>query len=194
MTTTELERLVREKLGAAGLAAYLNEQQSQFLEFPDGLFAELVLNDGSKLIEVERAAREVREALRKPGVEVEVLVRALWQVGDVRHAGKTLSVTPGAFRDAEAFTATLVSGGVKTAVEVDVTSAAWEEIEKEMKSGAPRTSSSVAEWATEVVRRFLKLRLSFGGANYWDPLEVSQLDLGPPEIAYLLGRSPVVRS
>jgi hypothetical protein len=88
-------------LGAAGLAAYLNEQQSQFLEFPDGLFAELVLNDGSKLVEVERIAREVREALRKQGVEVEMVVRSLWLVIDVRHAGKTLSLD-GGFRDAEA--------------------------------------------------------------------------------------------
>jgi hypothetical protein len=131
-------------------------------------------------------------------MEVEVVVRALWSVKEVHHAGRALSVTPGAFRDAEAFTATLVSGGAKTTVEVDVTSAAWEEIEKEIemmkRGGKPGTSSSVVESVGEVVTRFLQLRLSFGGANYWDPLRLSQLDLGSAEIAYLLGRSPVGQS
>ena len=60
MTSTELERVVREKLKAAGLSEAIDEHGSQFLEFPDGLFAELVLNDGSKLVDVERVARELR--------------------------------------------------------------------------------------------------------------------------------------
>jgi hypothetical protein len=36
MTSTELERRIREKLEAAGLLRLLDEHKSQFLEFPDG--------------------------------------------------------------------------------------------------------------------------------------------------------------
>lgn len=194
MTSTELERFVQEKLGRASLSQVIDEHNSQFLEFPDGLFAELVLNDATKLVDVERIARETREALRRQGVQLDVIVRVLWSVSDVRHVGKSLSVTAGAFRDAEAFMATLVSGGARTAVEVDVTSTAWEEIEGELER-SPKTSASVVEWVTEVVKRFLELRLSLGGASYWevstDPNHPSRLDLGPGEVAYLLGRSPV---
>ena len=46
--------------------------------------------------------------------------------------GKALSISAGAFRDAEAFMATLVSGVGRTVVEVDVTSGAWEEVKEEI--------------------------------------------------------------
>ena len=49
MRTAELETTFRDKLEQAGLVAAMNEEKSQFLDLPDGFFAEIVLNDGSKL-------------------------------------------------------------------------------------------------------------------------------------------------
>lgn len=122
---------------------------------------------------------------RKQGIELDFIVRALWAIGDVRHAGKTLSGA-GGFRDAEAFIATLISGQKKAGVEVDVTSAAWDEIVKETKG---RVSASEIDLVSEVVKEFLKLRLSFGGANYWGPLTPanSQLDLTPADVPFRKG-------
>src|ERR1700680_2516880 len=83
MTPTELEKAIREELRKAGLLGIVDEYKSQFLEFPDGLFAELVLKDGSNLVEVERIGRELQESLRKNGVELDVIVRSTWAVANV---------------------------------------------------------------------------------------------------------------
>ncbi len=192
MTSTELEKLVRTELGAAGLWEVVDQNESQFLEFPDGLFAELVLKDGSKLVDVERVAQELRERLRKQNIELDVIVRALWTVESVQYAGTAL-VPTGQFRlDTEAFVATLASGAVKTTVEVQVTKAAWEEIKAKLCASLPSSGGDIVSergLVERVVREFLGFQLSLGGSNYWNPFRSKTLELNELALQYLLWHS-----
>ena len=87
MTSLELGNLIRNRLIAAGFGQYLDEAREQYLEFPDGFFAEVVLTDGSTLSEAQRVVKSVEEELRKLGVDLHAIVRATWDVVAVRNAG-----------------------------------------------------------------------------------------------------------
>lgn len=185
MTATELETAMREELAKAGLWELVNQRKSQFLEFPDGLFAEIVLGDGSRLTDVERVGREVRESLSKRGIELDVIVRPIWavqSVGDPRLA-------TGVFRAAGSFPATLVSGGLTADVEVEVTLLAVDEIKRKLKGSPGPMDESAA--MKEVVKEFLKLQLSFGGESYWDPIRYPKQELNDSALLYLFGHNPV---
>jgi hypothetical protein len=189
MTSSELERLIRQRLEAAKLLQVLDEFKSQFLEFPDGLFAELVLNDGSRLVDVERIGRELRESLRKQGVDLDVIVRAVWTVREVGDPQPARGAS-GGIRSAWAFPATLVSGGLTVDVEVDVDTFAIDAIRRRLLDrGAQGVDEK--EVMKDVVQEFLKLQLSTGGESYWDPIRYPQPELRESTFAYLLGHSAV---
>jgi hypothetical protein len=185
MTSTELEKLIREDLMSAGLWGVVDQHKSQFLEFPDGLFAEIVLNDGSKLADAESVARAAEVDLRLQRIELHVIVRANWTVRDVEGPRPAI-VVPGGIRSAWAFTATLFSGGITCSVEVDATLSAIEAIKRNVRE---KSAGLVDEGAAikETVKEFLRLRLSFGGESYWDPLRERQLDLNEDALSYWLG-------
>ncbi|MGB7586885.1 MAG: hypothetical protein WBM11_18735 [Terriglobales bacterium] len=189
MTSTELERKIREKLEAVGLSQALDEHRSQFLEFPDGFFVELTLNDGSKLVEVERITRELRELLAKEDVEVDVIVRANWAVQSIEGPTPAISVS-GGIRAAWAFQVVLASGSLITRVEVDVTQLAVQEIKQKVKEGSLRPADETAAMK-EVVKEFVKLQLSFGGESHWDPIRYPQQELNESALLYLFGHSVV---
>lgn len=183
MTSTELERLIREKLEAAGLLQMLDEDKSQFLEFPDGLFAELVLTDGSKLVDVERIGREARESLKKQGIDLDVIVRAVWAVREVGDP----QPTRGGIRAALAVPVTLVSGYSMRQVEVDVGLLAVDEIKRKIKGKSLDERVAVKE----VVKEFVEMQLALGGESYWDPIRYPQQDLGEGALLYLFMHTSV---
>lgn len=189
MTSTELERQIREKLGAAGLLQALEEHKSQFLEFPDGFFVELVLSDGSKLAEVDRIARELQALLRTQGTELDVIVRSIWTVQNIESPKPAISIS-GGIRAAWAFPVTLVSGSLTTNVEVDVTQFAAQEIKSKVAEGSLGSMDEKAAMK-EVVKEFLKLQLSFGGESYWDPIRYPKQELNDSALLYLFGHSVV---
>jgi hypothetical protein len=180
MTSTELEKAIREALTSAGLWQAVDEYRSQFLEFPDGFFAEIVLNDGSKLANVESIVQEVEGILRKQGTELHPIVRANWAVRNVEG--------PRAARGAWAFPATLVSGGLTTDVEVDVDQFAIDAIRRKLVAGGQQEENAIMK---EVVREFLNLQLSLGGESYWDPIGDPKQELHEGAFLYLLGHSTV---
>jgi hypothetical protein len=183
MTSTEVERLIREKLERDQLLQFLDEHKSQFLEFPDGLFVELVLNDGSKLIDVERICREMRESLQKQGIDLDVIVRADWTVRAVASPGPARAES-GGIRAVWGFPAKLVSGKAVIDVEVDVTQLAVQEIKRRVADGSlgSRDEKMVMR---DVVTEFLKLQLSPGGESYWDPLRFPVQELNDSALHYL---------
>lgn len=193
MTSTELRGMIREKLEVPDLLRVIDEHKSQFLEFPEGLFAELVVKDGSKQVEVEAIAQETRERLREQKLELEVVVRSLWAVAEVHFIGAARAVS-GGIRAAGAYAAALVSGSAQTTVEVDVTYLAQEEIRRRlaqsMQTGAMGKDDG-AHIIEDVVTEFLKLSLSLGGESYWDPIRYPQRELNESALLYLLGHSPV---
>ena len=189
MTSTELERLIRKRLEAANLASVIDDRNSQFLEFPDGLFAELVVSDAAKLVDVERIGRELRESLRKDGLDLDVIVRSVWIVQDVEGPRPAISLS-GGVRRAWAFPATLVSGAITTEVEVDVTQLAIDAIRRQL---AGTTGEKIDENVVmrEMVKEFLKLQVSFGGESYWDPIRHPQCELNESGVSILVGQAPV---
>src|SRR5213594_2695998 len=123
MRTAELESVLRDKLRSAGLVADLDEEKSQFLDMWDGFFAEIVLNDGSKLTAAEQIIRSVKEELKERGVEVDAVVRAVWKVKEIRFIGSARGVS-GGLRAALEFEGVLESGSRTCGVSVEVTLAA----------------------------------------------------------------------
>lgn len=192
MTSTEVEKLIRDALTSAGLWHIVDQYKSQFLEFPDGFFAEIVLHDGSKLADVGSVVRQVEEHLRRQGTELDVIIRAHWNVERVKHVG-TAGAAAGRPRLAETFEAILVSGGYRTLVTVDVTHTVWLGIAHRSPGSPPEPefgpidASNVEETnrVTDFVIQFLQLRLSFGGANYWDPIREPSLELNESALQYL---------
>jgi len=64
MTSFDVGNVIKDRLQAAGLSQYLDDAKEQYLEFPDGFFAEVVLKDGSKLSEVQRLVKSIEEELK----------------------------------------------------------------------------------------------------------------------------------
>ena len=108
------------ELTNAGLWPDVDERKSQFLEFPDGLFAEIVLNDGSKLAEAERVVSLLKVESKLDRQELDAIVRANWTIEGVDGPVPAI-VVPGGIRSAWAFTATLKAGGLSKTVVVHVT-------------------------------------------------------------------------
>src|SRR5208337_4243530 len=117
MTSTELEKLTRDELTNVGLWRVVDRHKSQFLEFPDGVFAEVVLADGSKLEDAEGVLRALRENLRKQGIELDAIVRASWTVENIGDPRPSIDIS-GDIRLATVFQVRLVSGGATADVDV----------------------------------------------------------------------------
>jgi len=182
MTSTELEALIRTRLAAGGLWQMVDQHKSQFVEYPDGLFAEIVLNDASKVLEAEKISQELREFLAKQGLDLDVIVRANWVVDSVEGPKQSISISE-RIRAALVFPAVLVSGSQSTQVEVNVTPVAEEEIRSKVIEGEVDEKTALRE----VVKEFLRLQLSFGGGSYWDPIRYPRQDLNDSALLYLLG-------
>jgi hypothetical protein len=181
MTAAELERTVREELTNAGLWPDVDERKSQFLEFPDGLFAEIVLNDGSKLAEAERVVRSLKVESKLDRQELDAIVRANWTVQGV-DGPESAIVVPGGIRAAWAFTATLKAGGLLKTVVVHVTLSAVDAIKRNIAKSGEAVDEAAA--IKEVVKEFLRFRLSYGGESYWDPLDDLPLELNEDALLY----------
>ncbi len=184
MTSTEIEKLIRYALTAAGLWHVVDEYRSQFLEFPDGFFAEIVLNDGSKLVDAESVVRQVEENLRKHGTELDVIVRANWfvkEVGDppyVNHMGRWR------------IPVILTSGVTTQKVEVDVLYDVVIDIKNRI-AGKGLDETTVIK---EVVREYLEMELSRGGESYWDPRRPERQEINGNALSYFFMHTPVAES
>jgi len=190
MTSTELERLIKKKLEGSELLPVLDEYKSQFLEFPDGLFAELVLNDGSKLLDVERIGREVRESLKKQSVDLDFIVRSNWVVSEVGDPCPAIGGSGGLKAAWGRVPITLTSGNSVRTVEVDVGLRAVDEIKHRIEGKGLDEKAAVKE----VVKEFVEMQLSLGGESYWDPIRDPQQELNEGALLYLFGHSSVAQN
>jgi hypothetical protein len=190
MTSTELERLIKKTLEESGLLPVLDEYKSQFLEFPDGLFAELVLNDGSKLLDVESIGREIRESLKKQGVDLDVMVRSNWTVTEVGDPCPATGASGGLKAAWGRVPITLTSGNSVRKVEVDVGLRAVDEIKQRIEGKGLDEKAAVKE----VVKEFVEMQLSLGGESYWDPIRDPQQELSEGALLYLFGHSSAARN
>lgn len=185
MTVADLEQSVRGSLQEAGLLQYLDEDRTQFLEFPDGWFVEIVVKDGSKLPEVERVVQRYKEHLRRNEAgELDEIVRPVWNVKAIeRVSGPSVSF-PG-LEPGVRFSVVLQSGSLSCAVTVNVTEGALALIREKLRDTKAREDAAVQE----IVNAFMNLWLSQGGKSYWDPRKDSdsRLELNAAAFMYLMG-------
>jgi len=191
MRTAELETIFRDRLEQAGLAAVLNEEKSQFLDLSDGFFAEIVLNDGSKLAGAERIVRSVKEELEERGVRVDSIVRAVWRVKEINFIRPARALS-GGLKAALEFEAVLESGSRQCKVNTELTLAALNRLREKL---ALLEMVGFAGWAgngdvdedtlRKVVAEFLDFQLSSGGGSYWDPIRFPKLELKESAVSYL---------
>lgn len=182
MTSYELGSLIKDRLNAAGLTQYLDETKEQYLEFPDGFFAEVVLKEGSKLSEAQRVVKSIEEELRKQGIELDAIVRAVWEVVVVRNVGPAPQGSNGFHR----FAATLRSGKRECEVTVDVTLPAVAGVRNAFRQGGLREYGPDEDSAlVGIVTAFLRYELSLGGESYWDPILHPVRELNDWALSYL---------
>lgn len=193
MTTVELHDTLEEMIRAVGLSEAVNWELSQVLDFPDAYFVEVVLNDASKLHEAERVLAKVAGQLGKNGVQVDWIVRALWEVREVEFFGPARS-EEGTIRTALTFKVLLQSGARRQEAYVDVTFAALDRLREkrgitiDVVGWAPQRGDVSPDALAGVVRDFLTLQLSDGGTSYWDPIRLPRQELTAAAMSYLLDR------
>jgi hypothetical protein len=192
MKTAELETILWDKLKSAGLEPVLDEEKSQFLDTSDGFFAEIVLNDGSKLAAAKRIVRTVKEELKEAGIQIDSIVRAVWRVKEVNFIGPARGVS-GSLKAALEFEAILESGSRECPVSVEVTLGALNTLREKLalfeKVGFAKWTQdgdADADTLRKVVKEFVALQLSFGGTSAWDPVLFPKLQVTEQAIVYLL--------
>ncbi len=200
MTTTELEKIINDRLGAAGLLPLLDRTRSQRLDFPEGVFVELVLTDASKLRQVENTLNQIRTELAQEGTQIDSIVRALWRVKSVEYQGPARAPT-GEPKLALAFRAVLESGQQACEVVVELHVLALNELRKKMGKASKVGSFSWSEiddvdrgTLESVAAQFLTLQLLAGGTSYWDPIRFGHQELNEPAMMYLLARTAAFRA
>jgi len=196
ITPVQVEDLVEGQLRDAGLFKFVSREYSQFLDLGDELFVEVVLTDGTPLSDVEKIVRRTSEEVKAQGIRLDSVVRALWEVEEVHHAGPSRS-SSGGLRAAYEFEVTLKSGARRQRVIVDVSWGAVEFLRQKLGLGKFESGSDNAlqkgylsdELLGERVRSFVEHELSAGGTSYWDPILYPRLDLNEAAMLFLVGQS-----
>jgi hypothetical protein len=182
MTVIDLEQSVKGSLRTANLLQYLDEEQSQFLDFPDGWFAEIVVKDGSMLPKIETILQGFKTGLKRDqGIELSEIVRPIWNISKIERVGPSVSF-PG-LEPAVRFSVGLQSGSLPCTVRVDITEAALALIREKLRDTKAPEDAAVYE----LVQEFVRLWLSHGGTSFWDPRQESRLELNAPAFMYLMG-------
>jgi len=196
MTSVQVEDLVERQLRDAGLFRFVSREHSQFLDLGDEMFVEVVLNDGTPLDDVEKIVRRTAQEAKAQGVRLDSVVRALWEVDDVRYLGPSRS-SNGGLRAAYEFEVTLKSGTRHQRVTVDASWSAVEFLRQKLGLGKFVSGSDDAlekghlsdELVGERVRSFVEHELSSGGTSYWDPILYQRRELNDAAMLFLVGQS-----
>jgi len=163
--TGSLENLFRQQLQDTGLLPYLFAERSQFLDFPDSYFVELVVKDGTKLPQFRGLVERIRaEAPQR----LDAIIRAVWEVERVGDLVQAYSTQTGAPRAAVQYPVDLKSGNASARVWVEVTYLASEIFEQH---GANKDE------VKGIVGEYVSTQLKKGGASYWDPERFPYLEI-----------------
>ncbi len=187
--------MLEKRLRDAGLAKYVNKERSQFLDLDGEVFAEIVLNDASVLEDAERIVQSAADEMKTQGIPLDSVVRALWEIVSIQYSGR-LSRTPDSSqaRAAVEFQVILRSGTRQCPTIVNVSLGGIELLSHKLGIQESDTSTLPAghlanEIVATVVQKFVEQALSRGGTSYWDPLQVSQMELTSTDMSFLLGQS-----
>ena len=172
----KVQDLLLHKLREEYISNVFRADLTQFLDMDDYVFMEVVLSDGAELGRVEAIVADLKHTLSARGTRVDSIVRAVWEVTDVKDHG-TAYGKDGAPRAAHEYYVTLKSGRRPTTVIVEI---GWGTMESFKRKGDREI--------TEIIRKFVNYELKRGGTSYWDPLKNSRLELTEAAIAFISGR------
>jgi hypothetical protein len=198
LTLEQIETTIEQRLKDAGMYSALNKGLTQFLSFPEGFFAEIVLNDASHIQEIEQILRSYNEELQAKGIALDAVVRAVWKISNVQYVGPARA-PDGSILSSIEFKATLVAGEKECTVTVRVPMTALDELRRKLgnRNDLLQASSKKAESTDAidsdvvaiVVRAFLEAQLAPGGTGYWDPIRHPVQELNEGAMLFLLGQS-----
>jgi hypothetical protein len=161
MSAENLRREIEAQLEKARLLGFLDLDRTQFLEVPDGIFVEIVLNDAGK----EQEIRQLLEGLLPPGGDFRI--HPIWKIEAIGEPQIAISQSGGIVA-ARLVCVILRSGSVITEVQVAVTYLA--ELELKRVLGADPDLK-------ELARAYVENRLQWGGQSYWDPRRYPRLEI-----------------
>ncbi len=172
-----VEEMLIRKLREENLSNVLRMDKTQFLDMDDYVFGEVVISDGAELDRVEGIVAGLVETLIARGTRVDSIVRAVWEVTDIRDHG-TAYGQDGAPRAAHEFYVGLKSGTRSETIVVEI---GW----GTMESFKRKSDREIAE----IIRTFVNCELKRGGTSYWDPLKDSRVELSEAAIAFIAARA-----
>src|SRR5262249_32368758 len=82
-----VQEMLFEQLREANLSRVLCADKTRFLDMEEYVFMEVVLSDGAELGRVEAIVHDLKETLRGQGRRIDSIVRAVWEVTDVKDHG-----------------------------------------------------------------------------------------------------------
>jgi len=197
MTAEDLRRTVEQRFEAAGLVPYLDRGLEQFLEVGNELFAEIVVNDASKLSDAKRIFREIVGESARLGTVVDGVVRAAWKIGGEAEPVGPARTLSGGIAAAEEYVVPIRCGSVERQVRVQVTISALNLLREKVgiqprPNGRSLSGDVDSATVAKAVREFVALSLSFGGTSYWDPEQHPILNMNEAAMSYLLGHPVAV--
>ena len=160
MDADQVRGEIQGTLQRAGLLSVLDLRRTQFLDLPDGTYAELVLTDGGR-------EDEIRQALADSMTGVDLSIHPVWAIETIGEPEIAYSPT-GGIRTARVLAVSLRSGSVSTTVQVAVTWLAEEELKRMLGTEPPLKA---------LVREYVEESLQWGGESYWDPRRYPQLEI-----------------
>jgi len=150
----------------------------------------VVLSDGAELERVEGIVARLKEIFRARGIRVDSLVRAVWDVVDVKSHGPAYG-KDGAPRAAEELYLSLKSGNRVHTTVVEITWGTMAAIRYRLGEQAAKGKADekqVRDEAFGLVRKFVEYELRQGGLGYWDPLQHPRRELNEPAVLFFSAR------
>jgi hypothetical protein len=162
----QVKSIVEQRLQGAGLLSVLDVQKTQFLDAPDRIFVELVVNDAGRQNEISEILEGIET--RADGGAVDLHIHPIWKIESVGEPEIARSASGGIVA-ARVLPISLQSGSARAEVSVAVTYLA--ELELKRINGSDPDLKDLA-------RAYVSSRLKWGGESYWDPVRYSRLEIG----------------
>jgi hypothetical protein len=142
----------------------------------DSFFAEIILNDGTKIADAEKALLRLKSSLSEREITLDVRIAAEWALKTIEYCG-TCRGDSGGVRAAEAFNAELVSGTARQIVTVEISWLALRELDDRLGATKPESFLQTTPLICEILRGQINHWLSFGGESRWNPVTNSVVRL-----------------
>ena len=163
MTAHESKLLIGDALKQHGIVDQIDSEHSQYLDLPEGVYAELVIKDAGKEGDVERAVGDL---------DAHIDIHPIWRVLEFGATDVARS-SSGGIVAASAIPVKLQSGSVFADVQVVVTFLAEKEMEKLLGANMASGKSIPGLLAQAYVESLLR----WGGRDYWDPRRQDRLEI-----------------